>query len=373
MIGHVFASNTLSLSSDKRPSKQGKDTTTGSTEPSSYQTLLQGSGKRILELAREDAIASSTEPSSYQTLLQGSGKRILELAREDAIASSTDAQSFKQAVQSGNMETVWDVLKYGNDKLQEYCGKYLVSLEKPKLVKLVNRAEDFIKAWMLRAILIHAGQPLFDEVFLETRPSDFTLSCVACSAELACDTGKFIYLLGRITDKDDQEFAVTRGVEALFNAKKPECFDPLLFALENESSLGPRMANAAIQQAFREASRFDNRALAKRFFDHPAITAEIYSYALYFSLCSCNLISELFYWLLARADNQDLIAAKKMKKSELCSEQFLYFVNKASPVDISKTRQQMGRQERTDITESALDGLVAKDLNKLIIDYDLAW
>ena len=33
----------------------------------------------------------------------------------------------------------------------------------------------------------------------------------------------------------------------------------------------------------------------------------------------------------------------------------------------------MGRQERTDITESALGGLVVKDLNKLIIDYDLAW
>ena len=182
MTGHVFASNTLSLSSDKRPSKQGKDTTIGSTEPSSYRTLLQGSGKRILELARKDATTGSTEPSSYQTLLQGSGKRILELAREDAIASSTEAQSFKQAVQSGNMETAWDVFFSGNDILKEHCGKYLVSLGSTKLIKLINGAKNLTKDWMLKVIFAHADQALFDEIFLETRPSEFyfELCCRQC-------------------------------------------------------------------------------------------------------------------------------------------------------------------------------------------------
>ena len=46
-------------------------------------------------------------------------------------------------------------------------------------------------------------------------------------------------------------------------------------------------------------------------------------------------------------------------------------VNKASPVDISKTRHEMGRQERTTIIESALDELVAVVLIKLIIEYYL--
>ena len=280
-------------------------------------------------------------------------------------------QSFKQAVQSGNMETAWKIFKSVNDKLKEHYCKYLVSLGKPKLVKLVNSANDeYTKSWMLRAILAYADQALFDEVSATIKPTTDTLCYVANSAELARQTSKFIYLLGRIADKDDQEFAVTRGVEALFNANKPEYLDPLLFALENESSLSPSTTDAAIQQAFREASRFDNRTLVKRFFDHPAITAKRYSYALYSSYCSCNHISELFYWLLARVDSQDLIAAKK---SEWLSEQFQYFVNKASPVDISKTRQQMGRQERTAIIESALDGLVVKVLIKLIIDYYLAW
>ena len=108
------------------------------------------------------------------------------------------------------------------------------------------------------------------------------MSCVAGSAELACQTSKFIYLLGRITDKDDQEFAVRRGVGALFLASKTEYIDPLLFALENEPSLGPSMKDVAIQQAFKEATYYDDDRIlyAKRFFGHPAVSAKDYSNAL---------------------------------------------------------------------------------------------
>ena len=101
----------------------------------------------------------------------------------------------------GDMDTANDVFDDGNDKLKEYCGKYLVSLGKSELVRLVNGARDDIKAWMLRMILVYADQALFDEVFAETKPTDDILSDVAYNADLACKTDKFLYLLGKITDK----------------------------------------------------------------------------------------------------------------------------------------------------------------------------
>ena len=57
------------------------------------------------------------------------------------------------------------IIKSGNDKLKEHYGKYLVSFGKPKLIKLVNSANDeSTKSWMLKVILAHADQALFDEV-----------------------------------------------------------------------------------------------------------------------------------------------------------------------------------------------------------------
>ena len=49
---------------------------------------------------------------------------------EDTVASSPEAQNFVEAVQEGNMDTARNVFDSGNDRLKEYCGKYLVSLGK---------------------------------------------------------------------------------------------------------------------------------------------------------------------------------------------------------------------------------------------------
>ena len=125
---------------------------------------------------------------------------------------------------------------------------------------------------------------------------------------MACRTDKFLYLLGKITDKGEQEQAVRNGVGALLRANKSEYLDPLLFALQNEPSLDPNLTNAAIKQVFWEASYYtdDRMPYAKRFFDHPAVSAEDYSLALECSYDSEEPKNELFHWLLLRTDGQDL-------------------------------------------------------------------
>ena len=145
------------------------------------------------------------------------------------------------------------------------------------------------------------------------KPSNDLLRDVAYSADLACMPQRFTYLLKKIDNKEDQELAVRSGVDALFDKNKTECLDPLLSALNEGTFLSKDLENIAIRQAFRSASSYtDDRALlAKRFFDHPAISAKDYSDALYDSYRNGGKTKELFYWLLARADRQDLEAVKK--------------------------------------------------------------
>jgi len=292
---------------------------------------------------------------------------------EDPVASSPEAQRFVEAVEKGDMNTAFKVYKSGNDGLKECCGKYLVSFEKPELVKLVKGARDDIKTWMLNMVLTYADQALIDEVSAEIKPTDDLLRRVASSADLVCKTDKFIYLIGRITGKGDQEWAVRLGVGALFDADKSEYLDPLLFAPQNEPSLDPNLTNTVIQQAFRKSPLYiDDRMLyAKRFFDHPAVSAEDYSDALGSSYRSNDPKNEFFQWLLIRADVQDLEKARSSNWFSNMSSEFQDAVTKVSPVNISKTRQEMGRLERIATIKKATDGLVAGVLIKLIIEYYL--
>jgi len=319
---------------------------------------------------------SALEPADEGTF-PSSNKRVISLGQVSeggTVASSHEVQPFVEAVKKGDMNTAFRVFHKSNDKLREHYGEYLVSLGKSELVKLVNGAGNY-KTWMLSVILVYADQELIDEVSAETKPTDDVLSYAASNADVTCKSDKFIYILGIITGKRCQGFAVGSGVAALFIANKSEYLDPMLSALQNKSSLDPSLTKVAIQRAFRQASGYtDDRMLyIKRFFDHPAVLVEDYSDALYSSYSSTGLKRVLFHWLLARADNQDLEKARRNNRFSYMSSEYQEAVTKASLVDITMTRHEMGRLERITIIRSALDGLVADVLIKMIIDYYFEW
>ena len=201
----------------------------------------------------------------------------------DPIANSFKGQSFREAVQKDVMKDAFNVFYFGNDELKKYCGKYLISLGLPKFVDLIKRARDNVKEWLLEILLVHADQLFVNEVLTELKPSNGLLRGVAYSADLACVPRRFTYLLGRINSKEYQERAVEYGVRALINENKTKCFDPLLNALNEGSFLNTDLENIAIHEAFEISSGYkDDRALlAKRFFDHPTISAKDYSDALF--------------------------------------------------------------------------------------------
>ena len=289
---------------------------------------------------------------------------------EGAIASSTKAQRFRKAVERGDFVAAWNVFDCDNDKLKECCGKYLVSLGRSGLVELVKGA-GFRKYWILRVISMYADQPLIDEVFAEIKPTNELLCDFAHFTDVACKADRFIYLLRRITIKRDQECAVRNGVVSLFIGNKTEYFDPLLFALQDETSLDPDLTNVAIHEAFRSSSFYpDDRALlVTRFFDHSSITAKDYSLVLYRSYNRYKPKHELFYWLLARADLQDLEEVERDDEFSSRPSEFQAAINHAWSIVSLDARIGKRYRERVAALKEALDGHVIKVLLNLITDY----
>jgi hypothetical protein len=289
----------------------------------------------------------------------------------DPVASSPEAQHFREALQDGDMHVVRDMLNGSNDELQKYYGKYLASLEGSRLIELINDRVYSIQGCMLQTILVHADQSLIDKVFGALRPPNSLLRSVAKSADLACIPERFTYLLGKIDDQGEQESAVRCGVSALVDKNKTECLDPLLTTLREETFLSKDLENNAIYMAFSISSIYsvDKPFFAKHFFDHPVISAKDYSDALYSSYYHGGQDKELFHWLLARADSQDLETAQKNEYFSEQEPEFRQAVNQALEAVGPNTRPGITQRGIT-TTVTALEKLdIPTDLILLTLEY----
>lgn len=106
--------------------------------------------------------------------------------QEDAIASRPESRDFRKAVKRGDTEAVFNVLKSSNDELHNYCVRCLISLGSSGLVKVINNASPYIKAQMVRVLVVHADQSLVSKVFTEIKPTEdiFVWCCKQCGLDL---------------------------------------------------------------------------------------------------------------------------------------------------------------------------------------------
>ena len=296
-------------------------------------------------------------------------------SKVEDIASSSEVKKFRYAVQDGEMETASHSYTYGDDQLRKLKGEYLVSLGSSKLIELICETED--RGWILGALLVYADDFLIYQVFDKTRPSDDILRSVAQIADVACMPERYVYLLKKFKAPAlfaslFQEIAVAQSVNALFMENKTNCFYPLLSALKKETFVSKNLEDKAISAAFTEASRYhDDRAdFAKDFFDHPAVTAEDYSDALCRSYSNGDQTRELFRWLLARANLQDLEEVKLRQEFSEWASEFQKIVNDRLQIVGTKTRRELGDEiESAILMNEALEGILLKDLRHIITGY----
>jgi len=126
---------------------------------------------------------------------------------------------------------------------------------------------------------------------------------------LICSPDDLVKLLGKIEKQEDQEGAIENGVRNLFHQDCTECLDPLLAALEGNGSL-KHLKDVATKTAFERGSSLDNQPIVERFYDHPAVTSEVFAKGLISSGFQ-SIQEPIFAFLLAEADQDDLIAVKK--------------------------------------------------------------
>ena len=153
-----------------------------------------------------------------------------------SIEDSLDAQAFKSAIDGGKVGAARNIFDKGNNDQKEYYGKYLVSLKRGRLVRLIKNAGRATLGFEYHHVVCR--RKIDQGGFGSSRPSSFNFFDECRKNErLACSPDRFINLLERITDETYQEGAVGFGARALFTTKRTECFDPLLAALKRSASL----------------------------------------------------------------------------------------------------------------------------------------
>ena len=120
------------------------------------------------------------------------------------------------------------------------------------------------------------------------------------------------------------------GIWDLFDEKRTECIDPLLTALEGKKFLSNRLKEIAIQAAFKAGAKHHNSTWVERFFDHPAVTPDVYANGLIWS-GDDNAQDPIFKWLLAEADRADLQALQSHEYYKYLSPEFRAAIEQALP------------------------------------------
>lgn len=303
-----------------------------------------------------------------------SGDVVAELdEQDDSMSNARDQLLFETSIMKDDMGAAIRVFRDGDSEVMEFCVKHLVKLGDPKLViELVNNIGYFDKSQSLRVFLAHADQPMIEDVLNELKPSNDILELIACNADLACQPDKFLYFLSKITDKATQEGACASGIYELF-AHRIECINPLLDALELQTSLSADLFNIAVRTTFKKASHIKGLEFwIRRFFDHPAVPATIYSDALYYFHDKEDPSNDDFYWLLARADFADLGQVIFHPKLDIHKKppEFQQAVYAALQVVGLATRPGMGRLAIIEAIRNAIGALVPSALLNLIAEYN---
>lgn len=311
----------------------------------------------------------------------------------NVVASSLQAQAFMKALEEEELETAKEVLinaglsRKSWDKQLINLGQYedvLVALYDEMLDYEADEHEDegtdgtSIRGWILNMIFSHASQQVVD-IVLNGMFLGENLSYAMKYSKLTDNINEFINFLKRITkDKSKNlKYAVEGAVESMVLVNKHECLNSLLSALQSEFP-DPELVNVAIRRAFEDASTYnsENNLIAKNFFNHSAVNANSYFLVLYNSYVLTDYKRGHFYWLLDRADYQDLKMVKKHQDFSEMPSQFQNAINNVLEKVGNETRRQKDERilrEFAKFVKAALGNTVPDVLINMILEYRPDW
>ena len=246
--------------------------------------------------------STSTKKRKGSTLVENTIKTV-KIAQPEG-DSALALNPICKAIDEGNLETAVELCEQKEDLCYKELEYAIETKDSDFIVNFIKQSER-IDEWAVVALYMKGSKETREKVFGEIGFGQITLKVAAESSELMCSPEKLFDLLGRIKTSEGQEDAIDGGIWVLFKEKRTDCFDSLLAALKGKEFLNKHLEEVAIREAFEAGVYHHDDMWVERFFDHPAVTSEVYVHGL---VCSGddNAQDPVFKWLLAEADRADL-------------------------------------------------------------------
>ena len=267
---------------------------------------------------------------------------LFAIAMECATASTYPSPQFRTAIDTDDLKAAVDLCKQN----RYLCSKeidYVIETKLPEFVVQFIRQAGEVNRFTLARVYAKGSPETVKKVLDELPFADYDLSEVASLSELMCSPDDALSLISRIKVPALQEHAVSGGISRLFPAHT-DCVDPMLTVLGDSKFLNKRVKDTAVQVVFERGAYFEQDYWIERFWDHSAITPEIYAKGLYKSWSFYEQHNPVFSKLLERADRGDLLVALSDKHK---NESFIAFsqVEEALPAAHPEGTRQSTRQK----------------------------
>ena len=213
-----------------------------------------------------------------------------------------------KAIEEEDIGTIEEL--YRSSDSRKEITDHVIEAKSPEFILKFVEIIRYGKGYLFSSLFRKKSNAVIEQVLEKSDFSQEDLIDAAHDVELVCLPQRFVHLLSKIESMRDKVKVIVDGVIQLFIKERTECIEPLLTELESKQFLSKDLANFATQVIFVAGVFEDNEICTKSLYDRPAITPEVYAYAL--SVTAHKTVkSPLSGWLLASASRDDLLALKK--------------------------------------------------------------
>ena len=268
-----------------------------------------------------------------------------------------------KAIDEEDLGTIKELYRSGDSRKE--ITDHVVEAKSSEFILKFAEIIRYGKWYLFSSLFRKKSNAVIEQVLEKSDFSQEDLIDAARDVELVCLPQRFVHLLSKIESMRDKVKVIVDGVIQLFTKERTECIEPLLTELESKQFLSKDLANFATQVIFVAGVFEDNEICTKSLYDRPAITPEVYAYAL--SVTAHKTVkSPLSGWLLVAANRDDLLALKKWGNHGALNTEF----QKASDtVKLGESRHCAIVGPIVEAVNEVTSGLVPESVASIICSY----